>query len=342
METSGKLPHLEKALSGFQRVLILTHNNPDPDSISSACGLQYLLEKGLNLKARVAYGGVIGRAENKAMVRLLKLNLSPISKIRVKRFDSVVLVDTQPHTGYIPPIEGLPIVGVIDHHPLRRKTRAPFMDVRKEAGATATIVAEYLVESGIEIPVNIATALFYGISSETQALGRETTKADMEAYVTLFPKVNKRVLSKIEHPKLPREYFTTLHRALGKARFFKHAIWACLGDVETPEFVAQIADLLLMHERVSWSLCLGRYDEKIWLSLRTSKERANAGKVLRQLIGSKGVGGGHDMMAGGQIDCKGLKPGDYEEIERRTIGAFLRYLYKEERKGKPLLPSDEE
>lgn len=341
MDEKEKLLRLRKVLSSCKRVLILTHNNPDPDSISSACALRYLLEKDMNLKAKVAYGGVIGRAENRAMVRLLRLDLHPFNGLRVKRFDGVILVDAQPHTGYTPLPQELTPLAVIDHHPWRKKTKASFIDIRKDVGATATIVAQYLIHSGLEIPVNIATALFYGISSETQALGRETTKADMDAYVALFPKVNKKILSKIEHPKLPREYFFTLHKALKEAKLFKHAIWVSLDDVDTPEFVAQIADILLMHERVSWALCLGRYDGKIWLSLRTSKEKANAGKILRKLIGNKGTGGGHDMIAGGQIDCANMKPEEYKEIEEGIIGSFLRYLYKKEEKaGKSLLTLD--
>ena len=335
-----KVARLRAALSGCRRVLILTHDNPDPDSISSACALKYLIERGMGLKAKVTYGGVIGRAENKAMVRLLRLDLQPLDRIYWTRFDGAILVDAQPHTGYTSLPKGLVPIAVIDHHPWRKKTHAPFMDIRKDVGATATIMTQYLIHSGIEIPVNIATALFYGISSETQALGRETTRADLDAYVALFPKVNKKILSRIEHPKLPREYFSTLHRALGEARLFKHAIWVSLGEVETPEFVAQIADILLMHERVSWALCLGRYDRKIWLSLRTSKEKANAGRILKRLIGSRGAGGGHDMIAGGQIDCGGLKPEECKKIEEGVIGAFLRYLYKEERPGKALLTMD--
>ena len=52
-------------------ILIVPHNDPDPDAIASAIALRYLFAQRLGLDAPVAYAGFIGRAENKAMVRYL-------------------------------------------------------------------------------------------------------------------------------------------------------------------------------------------------------------------------------------------------------------------------------
>lgn len=327
-----------KVFEGSKRPLILTHDNPDPDSISSAIALKYLLYKVMGVKPKVAYGGIIGRAENRAMVRLLKLRMYPFSKIRVKHYDAVALVDTQPDTGYHSLPKGVPLALVIDHHPLRKTTKARHIDVRPNIGATATILTEYLLKSGLEIPVNLATALFYGISSETRALGREASQEDINAYLSLFPKINNRLLSEIEHPKLPREYFDILKKAIQNARCYRNIIWSSLGDVDTPDFVAQVADKLLMHERISWSLSMGRFDEQLWISLRTTNIKAKAGKLVKRLVGKMGQSGGHDMVAGGQIDCKGMSMHGYEELEKNIVRRLLHALgHNEEVEGKPLL-----
>ena len=125
--------------------------------------------------------GVIGIAENKTIVRLLKLPIHPIYIKKIKNFNGIILIDTQAQTGYNPLPEKIIPVAVIDHHPLKNTTKASFIDIRKEVGATATIIAEYFIKNSIEIPANLATALFYGIDSETQALGREATQADIDA-----------------------------------------------------------------------------------------------------------------------------------------------------------------
>jgi nanoRNase/pAp phosphatase (c-di-AMP/oligoRNAs hydrolase) len=199
-------------------------------------------------------------------------------------------------------------------------------------------MTEYLLKCRLDIPVNLATALYYGISSETQALGRDVSKVDINAYLSLFPKVNNHLLSKIEHPKLPREYFSVLKRAIQNARYYRNTIWSSLGDVDTPDFVAQVADKLLMHERITWSLSMGRFEEKLWISVRTTNIKAQAGKLVKKLVGKMGSSGGHDMVAAGQVDCKGMSEHGYGELEKEIVRRLLHLLgHNEEVKGKALL-----
>ena len=59
--------------AGRRRVLVLCHNNPDPDSIASAYGLQFLLSRKLGIRSVIGYGGVVTRAENRAMIHRLRI-----------------------------------------------------------------------------------------------------------------------------------------------------------------------------------------------------------------------------------------------------------------------------
>jgi nanoRNase/pAp phosphatase (c-di-AMP/oligoRNAs hydrolase) len=67
----------------------------------------------------VARGGVIGRAENRAMVSVLGLEHVPVSEIDFGQYETIALVDTQPETGNnsLPPGHRVDIV--VDHHPRR-------------------------------------------------------------------------------------------------------------------------------------------------------------------------------------------------------------------------------
>jgi len=73
-----------KGLNGTKRLVILTHDNPDPDCVSCACALQVLVTKVFKIPAIVRYTGIIGRAENREMIRLLKLKIRTLSKSELK------------------------------------------------------------------------------------------------------------------------------------------------------------------------------------------------------------------------------------------------------------------
>jgi nanoRNase/pAp phosphatase (c-di-AMP/oligoRNAs hydrolase) len=196
---------LLKAVNGGARALICTHDNPDPDSIASAFALGRLLEARKGLEFTLVYGGVLGRAENRAMVRLLKVPLIPISRVDMRDYDVLALVDTQPEIGnhsLTPQACEEKKVICIDHHPARLLAReAVFRDVGGEYGATSTVLTAYLEAAGVIPDRPLATALFYGIKSDTRDLGRETSQADVWAYSHLASLTDMSLVSAIEHPR---------------------------------------------------------------------------------------------------------------------------------------------
>jgi nanoRNase/pAp phosphatase (c-di-AMP/oligoRNAs hydrolase) len=323
--TSGPLTGLLRAVAGSGGVVICTHRHPDPDSISSALALRYLLEHAAGVRAVVAYEGAIGRAENRAMVSLLRLNLRPLESLPGIDWNAVALVDTQPRSGNNSyPRNARPLV-VIDHHPALKSTVAGWSDIRPGYGATATILAEYLQLSGLTVPAWLATALAYGIASETSDLGRGAGERDLEAYLRLYPRVRKRILARIEHPRLPRSYFAVLDRALHQAVSYRNVIGSRLGAVETPDSIAEIADFLLGHERMGWSVVTGCHHGQLYVSLRAVRGRG-AGRLLRELLRERGTAGGHGRMAGGQVDITGMTAFEVEALEEELFARLLSLL----------------
>jgi len=196
-----------------------------------------------------AYGGIIGRAENREMVRALRLPFRHVRKLAFKNYSHFALVDTQPRTGNTQLPRGVVPDVVIDHHPLRKSTElALFRDVRPDYGATATILAEYLLASGLRPTHALATALVYAIRSETQDFAREYAGHDKEIYDAVFPQANHRLLARIQTPRLPLTYFSNLHEALERLETVDTLIVTHLGAVEQPDIVPEIADLLLRME----------------------------------------------------------------------------------------------
>ncbi len=334
----NNLAKLDQVLTGCKRLMILTHDYPDPDALASALLLSYLARKRYRLRTRLAYGGLIYRAENRTLVQQLRIRLTHVNAIRWNRYRHIALVDTQPDFGnHSLPADIKPTV-VIDHHPANKTAPARFEDIRPDYGATATILWEYLTAAELEMTADLATAVAYAIRTETQELGRDISPQDVEAYLQVYPKASKRKLAKIVNPKLPKSYFLLLQTALQNAKVFRHAAHVHLGAVESPELAAQIADLLLRHERISWALATGRFDEQLFVSMRSSNANAHAGKILQQIIGKMGTAGGHAMIAGGRIPLNQSDHGDWQCLESLVISRFLQKLrYGKNIEWKPLL-----
>src|SRR5262245_5547249 len=180
------------------RWLILTHDNPDPDALAAAAALSLVLRRRFRRTVTVAYGGIIGRSENREMVRSLGLRLTHLRNLGKRKFEHVALVDCQPWTGNAQLSDGVVPDLVIDHHPLRKATQAAaIVDVRPPYGSTATILAEYLAECEIEPSRSLATGMVYAIRSETQDFAREAAGPDHAAYDVLMPRVDRRLLARI-------------------------------------------------------------------------------------------------------------------------------------------------
>ncbi|MFQ5599602.1 MAG: bifunctional oligoribonuclease/PAP phosphatase NrnA [Candidatus Krumholzibacteriia bacterium] len=283
--------------------LVVTHDNPDPDSLSSAYGLKALFEAELGRTTCIGYGGMIGRAENRTLVEACRVPAVPLDALDYSRFTTVALVDSQPETGNNSIPEDVRIDLVIDHHPLREQTpeRSRWVDVRSDFGASATIVAKYLMRKNVPISPLLATAFFYAIKSETQDLGVEANEVDREVYFHLFPKVDPQVLFEITHPRVSLEYFRIVGDLTRKTMLYDFAAVTYIGRVSNPDFVAEMADMLMRLEGIEWALCMGAHNGDLILSLRTSRKGGGAGQMIQRIVRGLGKAGGHGMMAGGKV-----------------------------------------
>lgn len=320
-----RLRKLVEALSPGP-VLILMHDNPDPDCFASAWGLRHLLERAAGLRSTVAYGGMIGRASNKALIEKLDLRLRHVDQIEFAEFPKVVLVDTQPRGGNNSLPHDRTPDAVIDHHGIRKATRAvPFADIRTHYGATCTMIVEYLTRAEIDIPPPLATLLFFAIRTETQELGREASKADVDAYMELFPIADLELVSGIERARIGLDYFSVWHRAIGAAKVHGSVVACPLGAVHNPDMIPEVADMFLRLEDVHWTFVTGYHKGQVIFSLRTTEEGLNAGTIAQRVVGKKGTAGGHETMAGGRVAVTPAGPGPAavaEEMTARLIKAL--------------------
>ncbi len=337
-KTHRKLRKLREAFAGKTYLLIVMQDNPDPDSLASAVALRKIANSLADLQCSIACGGTVGRGENRALVEYLGLNLRDPGEIDYSKFDLIAMVDTQPGTGNNSLPKDIEPQIVIDHHPIRRLTRTvPFTDIRSSYGSTSTILVEYLIEAEIVPELPLATALLYGIRSDTQDLGREATRADIDAIELLYPLANKRMLSVIQRGKVPRVYFQLLADALRNAYVQGSAILTGLGDVDNPDMIAEVADLLLRDDEITWTLCSGFYNGKLLISIRTTEESNLADKVARRLVARKGTGGGHATYAGAQVPVADISKAQRQRLERHLQRRFLTIIGADSPANAPLV-----
>ena len=132
-----KVDQFYKQFTADDRVLILI--SADPDAIASAMAVKRLLWRKVN-NISISNINVIDRPDNCAMVELLGVKLTHIKDLDEKRFNRVVMVDSQPSHNTL--FEKFTVDLVIDHHP-DRGGKAPFQDMhplqpRPERAVTAT------------------------------------------------------------------------------------------------------------------------------------------------------------------------------------------------------------
>jgi nanoRNase/pAp phosphatase (c-di-AMP/oligoRNAs hydrolase) len=96
--SQAKIAELSSIVEGSSQkgLLILCHNNPDPDALASAFGFSYLLQKKFNMRCVMGYGGVMTRAENKAMVNRLRIPVKRLLYEDLSQYSAVALIDAQP------------------------------------------------------------------------------------------------------------------------------------------------------------------------------------------------------------------------------------------------------
>jgi nanoRNase/pAp phosphatase (c-di-AMP/oligoRNAs hydrolase) len=319
-------------------VVIISHVNPDPDSLASMLGLKTLIESCLEaMPVILTVDGMIARAENRAMVELVPIPLVPVNQVSVDAETAVVMVDSQPHTGRRFSEETAPQI-VVDHHDTGGDLSGVlFSDVRTHMGASSTMITGYLMEQKVLVVPELATALLYGIESETTGYPREASALDDGALVWLFPRANKDLLARIRNPKLPQSHFATFQNSLANAFLYRDLIFSWCGEVSQPDIIAEIADFFIRFDQVNWALAVGLFNGGLKLSLRAAGLGCAAGEVLREVINGLGTAGGHDKRAGGQMTLSSHDPAMIDQILRTLRHRLLEQLRIDEHHGRRLL-----
>ncbi len=324
---------IRSVLGARQKIAILLQPDPDPDGIACGYALRALLGRNRTTAPLVSFGEVT-RPENRAMVQALGIEVRRITQQDLDEFDGLALLDVQPPVfseSISPRLRNIDVV--VDHHPERGGYDALLRDIRTSYGATASILTEYIRASALELHAKLATALLYGIKTDTQLLGRETSARDIDAFAYLHSAHSPALLRRIERPALPTADLRALGRALTRSAVEESVHLLVLGRVRE-DVIPQVADLALQAEGAEWAVAAGLVGSDLVFSVRNVGHVRAAGDVVRAVVEGLGVGGGHRSMAKGIIPLRAFRK-TYGGASRRLVHtallqAFIAAIRREE------------
>jgi nanoRNase/pAp phosphatase (c-di-AMP/oligoRNAs hydrolase) len=296
-ELEYKANQLADVIDGTnERMAILIHRSPDPDSIASAAALAAIAES-RDVAADIVYEGEIGHQENRAFVNLLGIELVSSADVDLDGFDTFAMVDYA--KGGEPTIDSVDIV--IDHYEPEEQYEASFTDVRPNVSATSTILTKYIQELDLSIDQEVATALLYGIRAETLDFKRDTTPADLTSAAYLYPFADHDTLEQVESPSMSPETLDVLAEAIRNREVSGSHLVSNAGFIRDRDALSQAAQHLLNLEGITTTAVFAIADNTIYLAARSKDIRMNIGKVLEDAFGDIGETAGHSTDASVEI-----------------------------------------
>ncbi len=291
--TRARVQQYQRYFADADRVLILLHNDPDPDALASGLALRNLLRR---TKTTAIIGAVQGvtRPENLRMANMLDIHVEHVTPASFPEFDRIATVDVQPHYfgGMLDRVDL-----VVDHHPEQTGYSTVFKDIRADYGSTSTILTEHLRAVDVNISERTATAMLYAIKSDTLFFARHTNRVDLEAFTFLYPLADAALIRKMEGAEITLERLDYVTRASQGGVMKDQVFCAFVGEAPREDFIPYTADFFLQLEDVKWTIIAGIVNGCLIVSVRNLGYSRNAGEFVKRWFSDIGSAGGHRAMA---------------------------------------------
>lgn len=291
------LPNLRTMLDMFsreQRWLIPIV--ADPDAMASALALRRIMSHRVQ-DVVIANLNIITRPDNLAMVRYTHVKMIHFSPDMLRNFDCFAMVDGQPQ--HNPAFKDIPFSIIIDHHPLPALPyRAAYSDIKPQYGATSTMMTEYLYNLNIRPGKLLATALQFGIKTDTNNFERHFYDVDFRAYNYLNRFANPALLSRIARSEFHAHWLDFFAKACtNRYGMGTSGQYVFLGDVDNPDILVNVADFFMRVYEIRWAAVAGVYKNTVVVIFRGDGISRDVGAYASQVFSEIGSAGGHKAMA---------------------------------------------
>ena len=316
--TKARVQQYQRYFADADRVLILLHNDPDPDAMASGLALRNLLRRTKTTAIIAAVQGVT-RPENLRMANMLDIHVEKVTPAMFHEFDRIATVDVQPHYfgGMLDRVDL-----VVDHHPEQTGYSAAYKDIRADYGSTSTILTEHLRAVDVNISERTATAMLYAIKSDTLFFARHTNRVDLEAFTFLYPLADAALIRKMEGAEITLERLAYVTRASQGGLMREQVFSAFVGEAPREDFIPYTADFFLQLEDVKWTIVAGVVNESMIVSVRNLGYSRNAGEFVKRWFSDIGSAGGHRAMAKAVVPIARFRE-KFGELEGPAITARI-------------------
>ena len=318
LSTIRRVDSLLQVARGATYPLILMYGDPDPDAIGAAMALSAIWRQA-GANPQIRYTGEIQRYQNRLLVSYLKEPMDRLREHELESSDLVALVDAQP--SFWKKDQPRPHV-IIDHHPPGESPpQAQYVDLRENYGSTVSILQEYLDAADIPMKKRLATAMLYGLMTDTGDLKRNVHSADIKAYDILYAKADHHFLSRLSKSQVPEGMLDHIAWGIQRRIAYRDMLLVHFGEIETPDILVQAADLLLLTCGINWVVCAGKHGDKLVVVFRGDGHRQDVGSRAKVAFAKLGSAGGHRTMGRAEIQLHG------EHVDA-TVDILVENLFK--------------
>ncbi|MGN0384529.1 MAG: bifunctional oligoribonuclease/PAP phosphatase NrnA [Lachnospiraceae bacterium] len=296
-----------KDLEIYDPITIQCHDNPDADAIGSGYGLYcYFKSKGKDV--RLVYSGRNQITKSNLLLMIDKLEI-PIDYMNPFRGEILhvegllITVDCQYGAGNVTGISG-DTVAIIDHHQVEIDNVENSLIV-PALGSCCTLVWKLLTDEKFSIPScpNLATALYYGLYTDTNQMAEIRNPLDMDMRDEI--EYDKSLLVLFRNSNLSLRELEVAGIAMIRYSYNEDYGFAVIKSQPCdPNILGLISDFLLQVDVIKSCVVFNEINDGFKLSVRSCVKEVDASELASFLTENIGSGGGHYEKAGGFVSRK--------------------------------------
>ena len=260
----------------------------------------------------------------------------------LQQYDKFAMVDSQP--SHHPLFADIPLSIIIDHHPIPVDPYPPsveYLVIKPAYGATATLMTEHLYALDLQPGKLLATALQFGIKTDTASFERHCSDIDLRAYQYLARFADKNLLMRIARSEFHQNWLEYFAKACTHLYPINKGNYTYIGDVENPDILVVIADFFMRVYEILWVAVAGVYDGKVVVVFRSDGVFRDVGRIASHCFGAIGSAGGHKAMARAEFDLTKTEGKDTELFVWQLLSSsYARRIHNEKVIAPPVEQND--
>ncbi|MBQ3796169.1 MAG: DHH family phosphoesterase [Butyrivibrio sp.] len=318
------------ALLDYKNIVIQCHDNPDADAICSGYAL-FRYFQSFGKKVRFIYSGnfKISKSNLVFLIDELGIPIEFVSNLKAKP-DLLIMTDCQYGEGNVRKFPAKEIA-VIDHHQVYGNL-PKLNEVRSNLGSCCSVIWNLLrIEANENIvDSKLATALFYGLYSDTNAFSEMYHPLDRDMLDAL--QYDKELILKLKNMNLTLKEARIAGVAMLGIEYHPEFHYAILRtDPCDPNLLGLIGDFIVAVDTIDICLVYSILSFGVKYSIRSCSNETRADELSAFLAQKIGSGGGHTDKAGGILRNELIKKqyNDYVEIDEDSANHSISNIIRE-------------